>query len=130
MVIIREKGGIRVTEIEFRPIKRIIILEDISYDSLDDFFAVITTGVSPSTPIVVLWANGVVFTYSAMPLSEAIVKERTEGIVYWNFVQYAKMDEYVEEYRSGLHTVRVLKVKAPALLDVAKALQEKLTSKI
>ena len=130
MVIIREKGGIRVTEIEFRPIKRIIILEDISYDSLDDFFAVITTGVPPSTPIVVLWANGVVFTYSAMPLSEAIVKERTEGIVYWNFVQYAKMDEYVEEYRSGLHTVRVLKVKGPALLDVAKALQEKLTSKI
>ncbi|MEM2506014.1 MAG: hypothetical protein QXF61_03085 [Nitrososphaeria archaeon] len=95
-------GGIILTEVEFRPIKKIVILEDVSYDSLDDFFVAITTGLPPGSSIVVLWAEGVVFAHSSMPLSEAIVKERVEGTVYWNFVQYAKMDEYKRNAHSVL----------------------------
>jgi len=115
-----------MTEIEFRPIKKIVILEDIKYESLDDFFATLTTGVQPGTPIIVLWAEGVVFRHSAMPPLEAIVKERTEGIVYWRHVSYAKMDQYQNEYRIGHHIIRIIKATAPALVDAAKALKAKL----
>lgn len=47
-----------MTEIEFRPIEKVVILEEITYENLDDFFATLTMGVQPGIPIVVLWAEG------------------------------------------------------------------------
>jgi len=116
----------KMTEVEFRPIKKIIILEDIKYESLDDFFAVMVAGIPPGTPINVLWAEGVVFRHSAMPPLEAIVKDRIEGIVYWDHVSYAKMDQYQREYKIGLHTVGIIKATAPALINAARVLKAKL----
>lgn len=64
-----------------------------------------------------------------MPLSEAIVKDRIKGIVYWNHVSYTRMDQYQSEYRLEFHTIKIIRATAPALIDAARALRTKLEHK-
>ena len=116
-----------MTEIEFQPIKKIVILEELKYNSAEDLFAVMATGVSPDVPITLLWSDGVVFRHEGIPIeSEEIVKNRIQGTIYWNAVSYAKMDKYESEKTFGMHTIRVIKATSPALIDAAKKLRERL----
>jgi hypothetical protein len=116
-----------MTEIEFQPIKKIVILEELKYDSINDLFADMVAGVPPDVPIALLWLEGVVFRHSAMPpQSEEIVKNRIQGTVYWDNVGYARMDTYERKKSFGMHTIKIIKATAPALIDAAKKLKERL----
>lgn len=116
-----------MTEIEFRPINKIVILEELKYNSVDDLFADAVAGKPPDVPVILLWADGVVFLPSAMPPeSEEIIKSRIQGTVYWQNVGYAKMDRYEEEKSVGMHTIKIIKATSPALIDAAKKLKERL----
>lgn len=114
-------------EIEFRPIKKIVILEELKYTSTKDLFVAAVAGKPPDVPVMLLWAEGVVFIHSVIPLdSEEIIKNRIQGTVYWVYVGYAKMDGYKEEINVGLHTIKIIKVTSPELIDVVKKLGERL----
>jgi len=116
-----------MTEIEFQPIKKIVILEELKYGSVEDLFADAVAGTPPDVPITLLWLDGVVFSHlTTSPASEEIVRSRIQGTVYWNAVRYAKMDRYEKEISIGMHTIKLIKATAPALIDVAKKLKERL----
>jgi hypothetical protein len=114
-------------EIEFHPVKKLVILQELKYNSAEDLFAEIVAGASADARIALLWAEGVVFVYSGMlPQSEEIVRERLQGTVYWDFVKYAKMDVYEKEINFGTFNIKIIKDIAPVLTDVAKKLKERL----
>lgn len=116
-----------MTEIEFQPIKKIVILEELKYSSTDNFFTDAVAGKPPDVPISLFWADGVVFIPSAFPPeSEEIIKNLIQGTVYWQNVGYAKMDRYEEEKSFGRHTLKIIKATSPALKDVVKKLKERL----
>lgn len=116
-----------MTEIEFQPIKKIVILEELKYSSTDDFFKDVVAGKPPDVPIPLFWADGVVLIHSGFPQeSEEIIKNMIQGTVYWQNVGYAKMDRYKEEISFGGHTLKIIKVTSSALIDVVKKLKERL----
>lgn len=60
------------------------------------------------------------------PDSEEIIKNMIQGTVYWANVGYAKMDDYKEEINVGLHTIKIIKITSPVLIDVVKKLEGRL----
>ncbi len=129
----REKKEVMVkalrhmTEVEFRGVNKIVILEDVMFESVDEFLESMIQGVSPDAPLAATWAEGVVF--SSVPMSTKIEyfakKYAEEGIAYWANVKYARM-EYREEKKVGVYTIKVNKAMAPAIIDVARALRERI----
>ena len=118
-----------MAEVEFREIKKVIILEEIKYSSEEELYTALTGGVVPEVPIILLWAEGVVFAHATVPtdLEYTVRKYAEEGIVYWSSVQYAKKEKYEEEKRVGRHIIKLIKVTAtPALINVAKALKKRI----
>lgn len=114
-------------EIEFRPIKKIVILEELKYSSTDEFFTDVVAGKPPDVSIPLFWADGVVYIPSTFPPgSEEIIKNMIQGTIYWQNVGYAKMDRYAEEISFGRHTLKIIKATSPAVKDVVKKLKERL----
>lgn len=45
-------------EIEFRPIKKIVILEELKYTSTKDLFVAAVAGKPPDVPVMLFWQRG------------------------------------------------------------------------
>jgi ABC-type enterochelin transport system permease subunit len=76
--------------------KEIVILERTKFKSVDDLarFASVAVGGKATG---VYWANGIVFIYYPLPTStevaaKALIEEKK---VYWAFVSYALMPQYI-----------------------------------
>jgi hypothetical protein len=117
-----------MTEMEFKEIKKIVVLEEIRYSSEEDFYEVVIGGVSPDFPVIVLWAEGVIFKHISIPtdLEEFAKRYADEGVIYWSNVMYAKKEKYEKEKSVGMHTIRIVKTTTSALIDAAKALRKRL----
>lgn len=116
-----------MTEIQLQSINKIVILEEIKYDSVEDLFADAVAGLTPGTLITLLWAEGIVFKRTVMPpQSDEIVKNRIQGTIIWDHVSYAKMDKYEKEKNFGMHIIRLINATSPAFIDAAKKLKERL----
>ncbi|HUV80715.1 MAG TPA: hypothetical protein VMW40_07865 [Candidatus Bathyarchaeia archaeon] len=117
-----------MSEIEFKEIKKIVVLEEVRYSSEEEFYGVVIEGVSPDFPVIVLWAEGVIFRHIPIPtdLEEFAKRYADEGVIYWSNVMYAKKEKYEKEKSVGMHTIRIVKTTTPALIDAAKALKKRL----
>lgn len=117
-----------MAEIEFKEIKKIIVLEEVRYSSEEEFYKAVIKDVSPDFPVMVSWAEGVVFRHTPIPtdLEEFAKRYADEGVVYWSNVMYARKEEYEEEKEIEMHTIKIIKAPAPALIDAAKALRKRL----
>lgn len=114
-------------EIKFRPVKEIVILEEIEYDTPKDLFKDLIAGTPSGASVVALWAEGIVFRHNGLPLKvESVAKERMKGKVYWSDVKYAKMPEFRESETVDSGSVGIVKAEAPALKEVAKKLRERI----
>ena len=117
-----------MTEVEFKEIKKIVVLEELRYSSEEAFYEAVIEGVGPDVPEIVLWAEGVVFRHTpiSIDLEEFARRYADEGILYWSVVMYAKKEKYEEEKRVGMHAIKITKPTATALMDVAKELGKRL----
>ncbi|MDI6884860.1 MAG: hypothetical protein QMD22_00635 [archaeon] len=127
-IILQNKILVEMTEVEFKGIKKIVILEEVKYSSEEEFYKAVIQEVSPDFPVIVLWAEGVIFKHTPMlpDLEEFAKRYADEGVVYWANVLYAKKEEYEEEKEIEMHTIKIIKAPAPALVDAAKALRKRL----
>ena len=127
-IILQNKILVEMTEVEFKGIEKIVILEEVKYSSEEEFYKAVIQEVSPDFPVIALWAEGVIFKHTPMPpdLEEFAKRYADEGVVYWSNVMYAKKDEYEEEKEIAMHTIKIIKAPAPALVDAAKALRTRL----
>lgn|SRR3990167_7194998 len=80
-----------MVEIEYKPVKKIILYEILfyEYDNFIDMVIKFTHG-----QIVLKWCNGVLFTSEMMPYTPDTIADRIDGTIHWNFVEFAYMPKY------------------------------------
>jgi len=102
--------------------KQLIVLECTRYPTLEALSRVVAIIISAGEPIILKWAEGVVFSYSPVaPSTDFLMNEYVNGKVYWSDVVYALMPEYKQTIRVGTLDIPVIDVSPNSLLsEVAK----------
>jgi len=115
-----------VVKIVCRSPKEVIFLECTRYPSVEALSSTIATIIRTGEPMVLKWAEGVVFSYSILPpATDSVMKEFLEGRVYWEDVIYALMPKYKPTISIGTLDIPVIDVSPnPTLRDVAKWLKK------
>jgi len=115
-----------MVKLSVKSVKEIVVLDDVKYDTAESFFKDLALGMPPGE-VTVNWADGVIFTHSAFPWSEATIKEYIEhDKIYWSHVRYAPMKEYKDRVVEGNVVFRIRKTEIPILLEIAKELKRRL----
>ena len=84
-----------MVDIEYQPIKKIIVHEIIKY-SLNEFIN-LKGRVLPgqAQPLPVRWAEGIVFSNASYAgTSPEMLTQQLEGITHWAAVEFAELDDY------------------------------------
>ena len=106
--------------------EEIIVLDEIKFDTADEFFEELSLGALPGR-IVVNWANGVVFQHISLPWNDITAREYIEnGRIYWSALRYAPMKEYKPRVSKNDVVFLIRKVKTPILVEVASILKKRL----
>ncbi|MCL4381471.1 hypothetical protein M1614_00635 [Candidatus Marsarchaeota archaeon] len=79
-----------MTKIYFSPIQEVVIHEivSINYDDL------LRERITPSGNMPLYWCDGILFSFSSMPMTRDIIKEYLAGRIHWMEVHYTKMENY------------------------------------
>jgi len=81
-------------EIEYSPIKKIIIQEKINYPR-EDFLSQIVLAMKTGQPNILNWAAGNLFVYSPLHIeNDKILEEYLKGTIYWSNLAYSTMEKY------------------------------------
>lgn len=113
-------------EIKYQPAEELIILEMVEY-SLEKMIETAALIQDSGHPIILNWANGIVFHHSPLPFnSKELLKERKEGRIYWASVIYAPMPEYQAKLKFGPRDIPVIATPNPLLQKAAKWISENL----
>lgn len=106
-----------MVKISFEPAGELVIHEIVSVSQMD----LLRERVTPAGTMPLYWANGVLFSFSSLPLTDDVVKDYMKGKIHWLEVHYAKMDKYVpvmalseEEYKTSMN-VRIIDTSASKL---------------
>jgi hypothetical protein len=107
-----------MVKIEYNPVKKIEILEVIPYSTPEKFAEVAAPAKLAGHPIILNWAEGVLFAYGALPPStDKLMDEFTSGVIYWQNVSYALMPKFkpiitVSSHMGGTAEIGVSDVSA------------------
>ncbi len=99
-----------MTKITFAPIEELVVHDTFEMDR-DDLYR---ERITPGGNLPLFWCDGILYSFSPLPLSDEMVKEYLKGRIHWGEVHYAKMQDYqpivsleAEEYKSTMN-IRVL----------------------
>jgi hypothetical protein len=99
-----------MVKISFAPIKELVVHEavNVPYDDL------LRERVMPQGTIPLCWCNGILFSFTSMPMSKDVTKDYMNGIIHWMEVHYSEMKTYKpivelndEEYKATMK-IRVI----------------------
>lgn len=116
-----------LVRVSFKPWEEVIIHESIQY-SLENLVSIRSVGV-PTGQLGgrLLWAEGVAFNHTGMAPTREVVKEKLEGRIHWNSVEWALMPEFKPFIEIPQTKVRIpiLNVSSNEILsEVAKFLKK------
>jgi len=119
-----------MVKITYQPWEEIVIHEAVEY-SLAALLEMQSFGVPPgSLGRSLMWANGVAFTYAAMPASDDVVAEQLKGRMHWASVVFAPMPSYESAVLIQEMNIRIPITDVsgnPTLYAVARWLSERTT---
>ncbi|MGC9037762.1 MAG: hypothetical protein ACP5GD_03920 [Candidatus Micrarchaeia archaeon] len=97
-------------KITFAPAKELVVHEVIEMSKED----LIRERITPAGNMPLYWCDGILFSFSSMPLTDAIVEDYLNGKLHWVEVHFARMPKYeevlsleAEEYKATMN-VRVI----------------------
>jgi len=99
-----------MAKITYAPAQELIIHEivEISKDDL------LRERVTPAGTMPLYWCNGILFSFSSLPMTDDITKDYLKGKIHWLEVHFARMNSYVpvlaldeEEYKTKMN-VRII----------------------
>ncbi|MGA3021000.1 MAG: hypothetical protein ABSD68_03570 [Candidatus Micrarchaeales archaeon] len=103
--------------ITFAPASELVVHEVVEMPSND----LLLERITPAGNMPLYWCNGIVFSFSSLPMSDDVVKEYLKGKIHWLEVHFARMEKYVpiisfesEEYKSTMN-VRVIDTSTSSL---------------
>ena len=99
-----------MVRITFEPTNEIVI-HDIVAVTIEDL---LRERVTPAGTMPLYWCNGILFSFSSLPLTEEVVKDYMRGKLHWLEVHFANMPKYKpvlslneEEYKTAMN-IRII----------------------
>ncbi|MEM0201089.1 MAG: hypothetical protein QXD23_01665 [Candidatus Micrarchaeaceae archaeon] len=99
-----------MVKITFSPVNELVIHETIQIEKDD----LLRERVTPAGTMPLYWCNGVLFSFSSLPMTDEIVSDYLKGKIHWLEIHYAIEDEYTpilslneEEYKATMN-IRVI----------------------
>ncbi len=104
-----------MVKITHKPAEELVILEMVKYE-LRQLAETCTLLMNAGRPVVLNWAEGVVFHHLPLPFNtKELMKERMKGRIYWVSVMFASMPEFVPVLKVGVMDVPVVATPNPVL---------------
>jgi hypothetical protein len=98
-------------EISVEPWKKLVIHEIIEYDFIDWVKQIAFSTRSSGGGIPTMqWANGVVFSPSNFPTTNATIEEQLKGILHWSSVSFAIKEKFEHQIVSENATINLVNV--------------------
>jgi hypothetical protein len=99
-----------MVKITFAPADELIVHEILRVDKAD----LLRERITPSGTMPLCWCNGLLFSFSSIPMTDDVTKEYLKGKIHWLEVHYTAMDRYEpilvlneEEYKGAMN-IRVI----------------------
>ncbi len=118
-----------MVKVTFSPIKELIVHEVVEIGKED----LLRDRVTPNGTMPLYWCDGILFSFTSLPMSDELLKDYIGGVIHWGEVHYMKYDKFTptvsftDEYYKTDMNVRVLDTSKLALhKDFIKALKAKM----
>lgn len=99
-----------MARITYAPAEELIIHEVVEVGSDD----LLRERVTPAGTMPLYWCDGILFSFTSLPMTDEVTKDYMKGKIHWLEVHYARMDSYVpvlsldeEEYKAKMN-VRII----------------------
>ncbi|MCL5239602.1 MAG: hypothetical protein M1286_04005 [Candidatus Marsarchaeota archaeon] len=106
-----------MVKVLFSPATELIIHEAVEVTKDD----LLLERITPQGNLPLYWCNGILFSFSSVPMTEEIVREYLKGRIHWLEVHFTRMDKYVPvitfesaEYKSTMN-VKIIDTSASEL---------------
>jgi len=106
-----------LVKISFAPIKELVV-HDVDEMSVEDL---IRERITPAGNMPLYWCDGILFSFSSLPMTDAVVEDYLNGKIHWLEVHFTKMPKYTEvisldaeEYKATMN-VRVINTSSSVL---------------
>ncbi|MCL5404756.1 MAG: hypothetical protein M1125_02880 [Candidatus Marsarchaeota archaeon] len=116
-----------MVKISYSPISELVVHEVVKV-GLDDLMR---ERITPAGTMPLYWCNGVIFSFSSVPLNEKVMDDYMQGRIHWMEVHFAEMDKYMEvvelndEHYNGAMKVRVIDTsRSPLHIEFVKWLKK------
>ncbi len=115
-----------MVEIVHEPLRRLVVREVVKYDNPQQLVNAFTFIMKMGQPILLTWAEGVVFATQPIPPPE-MPEEYARGEMYIASITCAPMPEYSHNVKSGNVEMPVIDVsRSPVSQQLARFLKSKL----
>ena len=105
------------------PANELVILEMVEY-TLEEIAQTSALIQETGRPIILNWAEGIVFHHSPLPFNKDLLKERKRGRIYWSSVIFALMPEYRPMLKIGPRDIPVVATPNILLKKAARWIKE------
>lgn len=121
-----------MVKISYAPIAELVIHEAVEVQRDD----LLRERVTPAGTMPLYWCNGILFSFSSLPMTDEIVKDYLQGKVHWLEIHFARESKYTpilslneDEYKATMN-IRVIDTSNSSLhTEVANWLKSKSKSK-
>ena len=121
-----------MVKITYSPLNELVVHETVEVTKDD----LLRERVTPQGTMPLYWCNGILFSFSSLPMSDDIVKDYLDGKIHWLEVHFAREDRYTpileldeEEYKTKMN-VRVIDTSKSSLhRELTKWLKSMITKK-
>jgi hypothetical protein len=79
-----------MVKITYAPIKELVVHEAVSVDRDD----LLRERITPAGNLPLCWCEGVLFSFTSMPMTRDIAKDYLDGKIHWVEVHYTEMKAY------------------------------------
>ncbi len=120
-----------MVKITYSPIDELIVHEaiEVPHDDL------LRERITPSGNMPLYWCNGILFSFSSIPMTDEIIRDYLRGKVHWLEIHFTKETKYTpiltlneEEYKATM-SIRVIDTSKSTLhIELTKWLKSKLTN--
>ncbi len=118
-----------MVDISYEPLKRIIVREIVKYETPQQLVNAFTFLMKMGQPVLLTWADGVVFASQAIPPPE-MPEEYARGELYMASISCAPMSDYSSNVKSGNVEMPVIDVsRSQVSQHLAKFLRTKMDEK-
>ncbi len=120
-----------MVKISYSPIEELVVHEVVEVQRDD----LLRERITPSGNMPLYWCNGILFSFSSIPMTEEIVRDYLRGKIHWLEIHFTKESKYTpvltlsdEEYKATM-SIRVIDTSKSKLhTELTKWLKTTLTN--